>query len=177
MPRKRVCPEFPGQFGEYPKILLEPIVRRPPVFGLRVLADEEKRLSDEEENRVRTAFVFKLRLLARHFRVNWDRPNMLGRLALKLAMAHVPGMQIVDAPKKRRGRPKRFRDPSQFLREVDAIRAERKIGISHAIRVWKRQNQSSNTQPKLRRQYYLERDREKEFAAAFDALIGREPSK
>jgi hypothetical protein len=170
MPRKRVCPEFPGQFGEYPKILLEPIVRRPP-FGL---------CSDEEENRVRTAFVFKLRLLARHFRVNWDRPNMLGRLALKLAMAHVPGIQIVDAPKKRRGRPKRFidiRDPSQLLREVDAIRTERKIGISDAIRVWKRQNKSSNTQPTLRRQYYLERDREKEFAAAFDALIGREPSK
>jgi hypothetical protein len=95
-------------------------------------------------------------------------------------MAHVPGMQIVDAPKKRRGRPKRFidiRDPSQFLREVDAIRAERKIGISDAIRVWKKQNKSTNTQPILRRQYYLERDREKEFAAAFDAFIGREPSK
>jgi hypothetical protein len=180
MPRKRVCPEFPGRFGEYPETLLEPIIRRPPAFGLLTSADEKKRSSDEEKNRVHTAFVFKLRLLAKHFDINWDRPNALGRLALKLAMAHVPGMQIVDAPKKGRGRPKRFidiRDPSPFLREVDAIRAENKVQISDAIRAWKRQNKSSETEPRLRRRYYLERDREKEIAAAFRSLIDQERSK
>jgi hypothetical protein len=176
MPRKRVCPEFAGRFGEYPKTLLEPIVRRPPVFGLLTSADEKKRRSDEEENRVRTAFVFKLRLLAKHFDINWDRPNMLGQLALKLAQAHVPGMQIVNAPKRRRGAPRKH-SQIPFVSQVDAIAAKRNRGIGDAVRVWGRRNQSTDTEPILRSRYYRERRRDKELAAAVDEFMDRERSK
>jgi hypothetical protein len=177
MPRKRVCPEFRGRFGEYPKILLEAIVRQPPVFGLLTSEAERKRRSDEEEERVRTLFVFKLRLLIKHFDLNWDRPNVLGQLALKLALAHVPGMQIVGAPKRRKGRPKRsigIRDPFQFLSEVDAIGAEKKIRTLPAIRVWKTRNKSSENEKTLSRRYYLQRTRKREIAAILD--VDRERS-
>ena len=52
MPRKRVCPEFPGRFGEYQKDLLDPIVRQQPFFGVLDLAgeDEKKCRSEEEDN-------------------------------------------------------------------------------------------------------------------------------
>jgi len=178
MPRKRVCPEFPDPFGEYPKDLLEPIVRRPPFFGLLGIAPEgeKKRRSDEEENRVRTAFVFKLRLLAKHFHVNWDSPNALGRLALKLALAPVPGMQIVDAPKRGKGAPRKYFRRT-FVSQVDAIAAKRKRGIRDAVKVWGKRTKSTDTEPILRSRYYRERHWGKDFAALADELMDPERSK
>jgi hypothetical protein len=167
MPRKRVCPEFPGRFGEYPKTLLGPVVRRPPVFGLLASEAEKKRRFEQEENRLRTAFVLKFRLLAKHFEIQWDNsPDMWGQLALELALAHVPGMQIVDAPKRGKGAPPKLFPTifgrSRFVSEVDAIAAKRKRGIRDAVIVWKSRNKSNDdTEETLRGRYYRELRRDK----------------
>jgi hypothetical protein len=154
MPRKRVCPEFSGRFGEYPKDLLEPIVRQQRYLGLLAGEDEKKRSSEEERNRISVALKFKLRLLAKHFGIKWDNDKSWRQLAMALALAHVPGMQITDAPKKRRGSPK-VHDP--IFWQVDAILVERNKGISDAIRVWKQRNKSRDTEPRLKARYYRER--------------------
>jgi hypothetical protein len=185
-----VYPEFPGRFGEYPKALLEPIVRQRPMSGLLdVLTDDEKeRRSEEERDQIRDARDFKLTLLAKHFdldwngaHIKWDRANVWCQLAALLMLAHVPGMQIVDAPKRRRGAPRKafpdIRALSTFVTEVDAIEAERKKGISDAIIVWKRRNKNDDTEPKLRARYYRQQRLMKNLAAALDGLEHQAPSK
>jgi hypothetical protein len=190
MPRKRVCPEFPGRFGEYPKALLEPIVRQKPLAGLLDLTtdDEKKRRYEAERDQIRDARHFKLTLLAKHFGLDWngahtkcDTEKVLCELAALLMLAHVPGMQIVDAPKRRRGAPRKafpdIRALSTFVTEVDAIEAERKKGISDAIIVWKRRNKNDDTEPKLRARYYRQQRLMKKLAAALDGLEHQAPSK
>jgi hypothetical protein len=185
MPRKRVCPEFHSHFGEYPKDLLDPIVRQPPFAGLLDLAgeDEKKRRSDQERDRLRNALVSKLRLLAKHFNIKWDIANMWRELALQLALVHVPGMQIVDTPKKGRGAPRKhfrdIRDPGPLVREVNQIEAERKKGISDAVSVWKKRNKNTDSEQKLRARYYRGRRSIRNLAplsAALEALADRSSS-
>jgi hypothetical protein len=135
-------------------------VRRPPVFGLLASEAEKKRRFEQEENRLRTAFVLKFRLLAKHFEIQWDNsPDMWGQLALELALAHVPGMQIVDALKRGKGAPPKLFPTifgrSRFVSEVDAIAAKRKRGIRDAVIVWKSRNKSNDdTEETLRGRYY-----------------------
>jgi hypothetical protein len=168
MPRKRVCPEFSRGFGEYPKDLLEPIVRQQRYLGLLAGEDEKKRRSEEERNRIQTALFVKLRLLAKHFHIKWDNDKSWRQLATALALAHVPGMQITDAPKKRRGRSKRH---GPIFLQVEAIREERNRGVrdamrnrgvSDAIRIWKIRNKSKDPERRLRARYYRERRRIKD---------------
>jgi hypothetical protein len=159
MPRKQACPEFPGRFGEYPKELLEPIVRQQRYLGLLAGEDEKKRRSVEERNRISFALKFKLRLLAKHFAIQWDNDKSWRQLAMALAKAHVPGMQITDVPKKRRGSPKRH-DP--IFWQVDAILVERNKGVSDAIRILKIRNKSKDTEKRLKARYYRERRRIKD---------------
>jgi hypothetical protein len=168
MPKKRTCPEFPGRFGEYPKDLLEPIVIQPRL-GLLASVDEIQRLYEEKD---RDAVFFKFQLLAKHFGVEWGGRKMWRDLALQLASAHVPGLQFVDAPKKQPGKPKHIinpSDPSPFVREIDAIKAERKKGISDAVRVWKQRNKSSATEGALRARYKRGRQLIKDLAAVLKA--------
>jgi hypothetical protein len=190
MPRKQVCPEFPGRFGEYPKALLEPIERQQRLAGLLDLTtdDEKKRRYEAGRDQIRAARDFKLMLLAKHFgldwngaHVKWDGANVWCQLAALLMLAHVPGMQIVDAPKRRRGAPRKafpdIRALSTFVTEVDAIEAEREKGITDAIRMWTRRNENKDSVPKLRARYYRERYRMQNLAAALDGLEHQAPSK
>jgi hypothetical protein len=170
MPRKRACPEFPGRFGEYPNDLLEPIVRQP-FFGLLASVDEIKRLYEEKD---RDAVIFKFQVLAKHFGIEWGGRKMWRDLALELAMAHVPGLQFVDAPKKKRGKPRRIlnpSDPSPFVGEIDAIAAERKKGISDALRMWQRRKNSSATIEALRARYMRGRQLIRDFAAMSNSAV------
>jgi len=152
MPRKRLYPEFPATFGEYTTELREPIVRGTPPYGLLVDANQIRCFQEEDGKRIGHTLLRKVQLLCAHFGVEWNDPNKWFKLSILLACVHVPGMQIVDTPRRERGAPpgprKALRkigslDPSDqfsFVRQVNEIKAEQKTGISEAIGKLKKQH-------------------------------------
>jgi len=132
--------------------------------------DEKKNCSDEETRRVNETLAWKFDLLAKHFGITWDNDNSWPQLAVQLAFAHVPGMQIIDTPKKQRGRPSRH-NPMFF--QVNLILIERKKGITDAIRAWKKRNNSKDSVPRLEARYYRERRMIKKLAMEMNTAMDR----
>jgi hypothetical protein len=138
----------------YPGTLNEPIVRRE-YMGLLAKFDSD-------EQRIIRARMSKIELLFEHYQIPFGEPQCWEYLALRLALAHVPGFAVVNTPLRKRGRPKKWEISAarELVQTVDAIATERKRGINDAIQsAVKRLPQKWPTKEGKRR------SSEKEFAA------------
>jgi hypothetical protein len=105
--------------------LAEPIYKSvlPEWFGAR------------SEDLVREKRILKLPLLLKLYGIDERSPNAWADLAWALACDHVPGMQAIDQVSRKRGRKPSWKSGlgRELLREVDALRAKKKIGIEEAL--------------------------------------------
>jgi hypothetical protein len=134
----------------YSGALAEPIVR----WGFRFITAEPN------DERISREMWEKLGLLFAHYNIRPKDPKGWQKLALRLAWKHVPGMQVIDRPRSRKGRPKKW--PlfgRQFVELIDRVASERGKGISDAIHVAKKQGKLSETVSGLQTRYYEERNR------------------
>jgi hypothetical protein len=70
------------------------------------------------------------------YSIDPDEPDAGMSLAVRLALAHVPGMQVLYEPPKRRGRKRRWKNGVgiELVREVDALRQTKKMNSEEAIK-------------------------------------------
>jgi hypothetical protein len=87
------------------------------------------------EDLVREKRILKLPLLLKLYGIDERSPNAWADLAWALACDHVPGMQAIHKVRRKRGRKPSWKSGLglQLLREVDALRAEKKIGVKAAL--------------------------------------------
>ena len=90
----------------------------------------------EAERRASAQQVLKIEKLFDWFGIDPEEPDAWVRLALKLASAHVPGMQVRYAFRKRRGRKPSWKDGLgiELVRDVDALRQTKKMNYEQAIK-------------------------------------------
>lgn len=122
--------------------LANPIV----VDLMKVIQESSDKLSDAEiENFVNTAIrrarreqLLKLGKLLPLYKIDSKAPDRWLLLSLKLAEDFVPGMQIhYWASPRKRGRPPKWKGKrsAQLVEAVKRILAERKKGVSDAVRI------------------------------------------
>ena len=132
--------------SRYSGALNEPIVR----LGLRFITAEpnEKRIIRESSA--------KVHLLLAHYKIRPEDPDCWGKLALRLAQDHVPGMQVIDRPRPRKGPSRKWELPRarQFVEAIDQIAEERRKGISDAIRVAKKRKKLEGSVAGFETRYY-----------------------
>jgi hypothetical protein len=89
----------------------------------------------EAERRVFEQRVLKMEKLFDWYSIDPDDPDPGMVLAVKLALAHVPGMRVLQEPQKRRGRKRTWKDglDRELLRDVDALRQTEKLNYEGAI--------------------------------------------
>lgn len=91
-----------------------------PIFGglLSELArpQAEKRANEQRLVKLQSLFVW--------YEIDPDAPNAWEKLAIFLALTHVPGMQVIHEPKGKRGRKPSWKDglANELLNEVKALR-------------------------------------------------------
>jgi hypothetical protein len=112
----------------------------------------------EKEAWILAAQRKKLGLLLKHFGISPTNEHVWAQLAFALAKEHVPGMQALDGPPRKRGRrPKSSHSNRDLAIAVDMVNYERKRGVADAIRqlrkrepkVWGRYSENA-----LRNRYY-----------------------
>lgn len=123
----------------YPGPLGEPHAKTPSflfggLLGPPVDAEEEARKRDLE------ALAKKVDLLVDHYDarseggdVNWKS------LAISLAFSHVPGFQIVETPKRKRGRPRNY-DGFDLYRAILKVLDEKRTSVANACVILSRRN-------------------------------------
>lgn len=87
---------------QYPGVLGQPVVIQGPPEAAEFLGADHpdiKAAKDAEALRAAQELTAKLPLLLDHFGIDRNRPDHWKQLAFRLARAHVPGMQVVNAPK------------------------------------------------------------------------------
>jgi hypothetical protein len=119
-PNKSLAVRYPGPLGE-------PHVKIYSGGFLGLLGDPS---GDLKEQDVR-ALVGKLDLLADYYQARVDGRIDWKCLAMRLAFAHVPGMQVIDAPRRGRGRPRKY-DGFDLYRTVLAIVDEKRTSVANA---------------------------------------------
>jgi hypothetical protein len=129
---KKAKPAFAGP-------LKEPIVRIS-ALELLMLAGSEtevRKVFDDDSDRVFSLQFSKMPMLLDHYGIARDNPRCWQVLAWALAVDFVPGMEIVSHPPRKRGRTPKWKSAEgrHLLRDVDAIRNERRKGISDAVRI------------------------------------------
>jgi hypothetical protein len=69
------------------------------------------------------------------YSIDPNEPDAGMCLAVKLALAHVPGMQVLHNPQRRRGRKRSWKDGLgiELVRDVDALRQTKKMNYEKAI--------------------------------------------
>ena len=124
MPKKKQGPT-------YSRELNKPILRTDPL----VIALRKNHIGNEQE-RILGILIEKFGLLMAHYGIDKSAKDCWGQLALCLAFAHVPGMQVTDQAPPKKGRPPKWKGPEGFelLREIDTINQRQKASISRAIR-------------------------------------------
>jgi hypothetical protein len=92
-------------------------------------------LGAKAEDLVREERILKLPLLLKLYGIDERAPNAWAELAWALACDHVPGMQASRRVRRKRGRKPSWKSGlgQELLREVDALRAEKKIGVKAAL--------------------------------------------
>src|SRR5258706_6885147 len=95
-------------------------------------ADAERRAFDQR--------VLKMEKLFEWYSIDPDEPDAGMWLAVELALAHVPGMQVRHEPRKLRGRKRSWKDGLgiELVRDVDALRQTKKINYEQAIKELRR---------------------------------------
>ena len=94
-------------------------------------AEAERRASDQR--------ILKMEKLFDRYSIDPDEPDAGMCLAVKLALAHVPGMQVCHELRKR-GRKRSWKDGLgiELVRDVDALRQAKKMTTSRPSRSLKR---------------------------------------
>jgi hypothetical protein len=122
MAPKRTSPKFSG-------LLAEPI-SMPSSGGLLGHLDEEERRSHAFGQQ-----FDKLFLLLDHYGIDRKNKNCWIILSLCLGEEYVPGMRVESSPRSRPGRKRTWKAGMGFdlLRDVEAVRKEKKLQIGDAI--------------------------------------------
>lgn len=137
MPTKSQRPKFSGALNE-------PIVRTDRlVLGLQVYGkpeSEREEIFKAEADRIAREKGEKLLLLFEHYGIPKAAaclPVAYIYLAFHLALDCVPGMRVVEGPRRKRGAPGRWKgvDGAILILDVKEIIAERQNGIADAIRI------------------------------------------
>jgi hypothetical protein len=89
----------------------------------------------EAERRTREQQILKMEKLFDWYSIGPDEPDAGMILAIKLALAHVPGMQVLQEPPKRRGRKRSWKDGLgiELVRDVAALQQNKKMNYEQAI--------------------------------------------
>jgi hypothetical protein len=104
----------------YSGLLNQPIFRLPGLWGRHLLVRDRKA---------------KLELLLKHYGVELSDRFGLQKLAIFLALNHVPGMKVVDSlPKKGAGLRWNVEHSQKFVELIDQIMSEKHCGRADAIR-------------------------------------------
>lgn len=104
----------------YSGLLNQPIFRLPGLWGTHLLVRDRKA---------------KLELLLKHYGVELSDRFGLQKLAIFLALDHVPGMKVVDSlPKKGAGQRWDVEHSRKFVELIDQIMSEKNCGRAAAIR-------------------------------------------
>lgn len=130
----------------YSGALNEPIVR----WQFRSLTAEPNEL------RISREWWAKVPLLFAHYELRVEDDDRWRQLAFVLAREHVPGMQVVDRPRPRKGPSRKWELPRarQFVETIDQIAGDRGKGISDAIRVAKKRKKLEGSVAGLETRYY-----------------------
>ena len=118
---------FPGRYtGELATPIYEPVAGV--VGGLGGSNAEADRRASEQR-------IVKMEKLFDWYSIDPDEPDAGMCLAVKLALAHVPGMQVRHELRKRRGRKPSWKDGLgiELVRDVDALQQAKKMNYAQAI--------------------------------------------
>jgi hypothetical protein len=105
--------------------------------------------------------LLKLGQLLAHYGIKSEDPGCFQKLAIKLALDWVPGMQVIKEPRARRGAPRkwtlaRYRE---FVETIDRIQGQRGQGVLDAIRSLKKRERLRESVGGLETRYYEGRKR------------------
>lgn len=135
---------FPGSYtGELAIPIYEPVAG-----GVGGLGGSKS----ETERRIFEQLVLKMEKLFDWYAIGPDEPDAGMCLAVKLALAHVPGMQVRHELRKKRGRRRSWKDGlgTELVRDVDALRQTRKMNDEQAIaEILKKERWRTYTQANL----------------------------
>jgi hypothetical protein len=114
-----------GYTGELATPIYEPVAGGEGGLG-GGKAEAERRASDQR--------ILKMEKLFDRYSIDPDEPDAGMCLAVKLALAHVPGMQVCHELRKR-GRKRSWKDGLgiELVRDVDALRQAKKMTFKRAI--------------------------------------------
>ena len=111
----------------YSGALAKPIVRTHGIGMLSYLFEGNKDIVRKMNE--------KIPLLFRHYKITFDEPQCWRELALRLALVHVDGFQIVE-PARKRGRRKSWtpQEDREFIEAIDAHRRGGKLSVKVGIK-------------------------------------------
>jgi hypothetical protein len=140
----------------YSGALNQPIVRPLGLWGKQLLIREVEA---------------KFNLLFRHYGIELSDRSRLQRLAICLALDHLPGMKVVDE-QARKGAPQKWNvlQAKEFVELIDKIKNERGKGVEDAIRTAKKRGKLSGDTRALSNRYRLSKRQIKEHARWRDKL-------
>ena len=127
---------FPGRYtGELATPIYEPVAGV--VGGLGGGKAEAERRAFEQR-------VLKMEKLFVWYSIDPDEPDAGMCLAAKLALAHVPGMQVRHELRKLRGRKRSWKDGLgiELVRDVDALQQTKRMNYEQAIGSFERMRRS-----------------------------------
>lgn len=130
---------------------------KPQVERDKIFQNENERISRRKRD--------KLPLLLKHFGIDDRDPDHWLLLAWRMAHEHVPGFQVIEGPKRERGRPSKWKgfQGKILIRDIEKINTERKRGVADAARIAVKRfpNRYKNySGPQLVRRYYDCREEE-----------------
>jgi hypothetical protein len=139
----------------YSGLLNQPIVRW---AGFRSITAEPN------EQRIIREWIAKVPLLLAHYGIAPNDPDRWRALAFLLALDHVPGMQVIDRPRPKRGAPQKWNlaRAREFIRLIEQIAGERGEGVKDAIRIAKRRKQVQGNDRGLENRYHDSKKRLRE---------------
>jgi hypothetical protein len=129
--------------GPFPRVKYTGALAEP-IYETAVSSLEKLGCSEAHDclARIKASHVAKLFLLFDWYKFDPDAKDAWVSLAFRLALDHVPGMDVVSSPKPRRGRKKSWQDGLGFelIREVEALqkRTATPMGYREAIRLLKK---------------------------------------
>lgn len=119
---------YPGELGE-------PHVRiKPPLRGLFALGNDDPETEKEYQQKNLRILNRKLNLLAAYYEAISDGEIDWKALALSLVFAHVEGFQVIEWPKRKRGRPRQYFSRDDLYRAVLEILDEGESSVVNACR-------------------------------------------